>query len=87
VRHRALRDAIGWSYELLSPTQRSLFEQIGVFVGGCSVDDVAAVVGIAPDRAAAGLGGLVDESLLVGTAVAQRASRFRMLETVREFRA
>jgi predicted ATPase/class 3 adenylate cyclase len=42
---RTLRSAIGWSYELLSPTDRRFFARLGVFVGGGSLAAVEAVCG------------------------------------------
>ena len=36
-RQRTLRDTIRWSYELLEPAERSLFESLAVFVDGWSL--------------------------------------------------
>lgn len=33
-RHRSLRQAIGWSYDLLTAEEQALFRRLGVFVGG-----------------------------------------------------
>jgi predicted ATPase/transcriptional regulator with XRE-family HTH domain len=44
TRHRTLRNAIAWSYDLLTPTEQQVFRCLGVFAGGCTLDAVAAVV-------------------------------------------
>ncbi len=42
-RQRTLRQAIGWSYELLDPPARTLLQRLAIFVGGCSLEAVEAV--------------------------------------------
>lgn len=49
ARHRTLRDAIGWSYSLLSEAEQVLFRRLSVFVGGISLEAIAALV-ISGDR-------------------------------------
>ncbi len=42
-RHQTLRAAIEWSYEMLEPQERALFERLGVFPGSFDADAVAGV--------------------------------------------
>ena len=44
-RQQTLRAAIAWSYDLLDPAERDLFERLGVFVGGWTLDAAEAVAG------------------------------------------
>jgi predicted ATPase/class 3 adenylate cyclase len=59
ARHRALRSTIDWSYRLLDERQRAFFRRLSVFVGGCSLEAIEAIVmpGIqtADDTSKAGL--------------------------------
>lgn len=86
-RQRALRKAIAWSYDLLDEDERKLFQRISVFVSGCTVDAVEAVIGDNPDRIFLSdqLGSLVDKSLLREVDGINGEQRFVMLETLREF--
>jgi predicted ATPase/DNA-binding SARP family transcriptional activator len=76
VRHRALRDTVAWSYELLDPEEQRLFARLAVFSGGCTLESAVGVCDASLDPT----GALIDESLLdrVG-------GRLRMLETIREY--
>jgi predicted ATPase len=48
VRHQTMRDSIAWSYALLDPVQQRLFRRLAVFVGGCSLRALEAVVADEP---------------------------------------
>jgi predicted ATPase/class 3 adenylate cyclase len=43
ARQQTLRDAIAWSYDLLTPDEQSLFRRLAVFVGGCSLEAAEAI--------------------------------------------
>jgi DNA-binding CsgD family transcriptional regulator len=82
-----MRATIGWSYDLLTPTEQTLFRQLAVFVGGCSLEAVEAICGGDDDAAIdvlADVESLVARSLL-RTEVVAGTPRFMMLETVREY--
>ena len=76
ARHRALRDTIDWSVELLDDGEKALFRRLSVFVGGCTIEAVEEVCGGDLDA----LGSLVDKSL-----VRADGDRFGTLETIQEY--
>ncbi len=76
ARHRALRDTVAWSYELLEPEEQHLFARLAVFSGGCTLESAVGVCDAGLDPT----GSLIDESLLERV-----GGRFRMLETIREY--
>jgi predicted ATPase/DNA-binding SARP family transcriptional activator len=77
ARQRTLRAAIGWSYDLLEEQARTLFAELGVFVGGWTLEAAEAVAG--PD-ALDGIAALVDQSL-----VRRDGDRFTMFESIRAY--
>jgi len=87
-RQRTLRGAIGWSYTLLQADERVLYRRLGVFVGGCTLRAVEAVCD-GPSRLGIGateaVEALVQNNLLRRAGPADGATRFVMLETVREY--
>src|SRR5215207_9569124 len=48
ARQRTLRDAIAWSYELLTPNEQWLLRSLSPFEGGCTLELASAVWGIQP---------------------------------------
>lgn len=87
ARQRTLRDTIAWSYDLLAPAERVLFRRLSVFVGGCTLEALAAVCGSDGEpecKLLNGLEALVRQSMLRQEEL-DGAPRFAMLETIREF--
>jgi tetratricopeptide (TPR) repeat protein len=83
-RHRSLRAALAWSYQLLSPELQAFFRQLSVFRGGWTLD--AAVAVCEQPRGLDYLEELRGCSLvLVEEGISE--VRFRLLETLREFGA
>jgi len=83
-RHRTMRAAIGWSYALLAPPEQLVFQRLGVFVGGWTLEMGAAVCDLPTGIVVDALSRLVDKNL-VRRESPPDGGRFRMLETVREF--
>lgn len=84
-RQQTLRALIDWSYDLLDATEKTLFARMSVFAGGWTLA-AAERVG-ADDKVASGLvldllAALSQKSLV---APIEDQSRFRMLETIREY--
>jgi len=84
-RHQTLRAAIDWSYELLSEDERALLGCLSVFVGGFSLAAVAAVCLDGDDARALELIHSLVESSLVVAEDRRGATRYRLLETIREY--
>ncbi len=88
LRHRTLRAAIGWSYELLDAGEQTLFRRLGVFVGGCTLEAAEAVCnadGDLPIDVVDELATLVDQSLVQQEVGKDGEPRFVMLETIGEY--
>ena len=85
-RQATLADTVRWSYDLLEPVERRLFDRLSTFHGGFDADGAAAVMGAeaATVDVDAALHSLADKSM-VSRRSANRRTRFEMLETLRHF--
>ena len=86
-RQQTLLAAIRWSYDHLTPVQQALLRRLSVFVGGWTLDAATAIAGDGHDEYAVLdlLAGVVDQSLVHTQPVAGGATRYAMLETVRQY--
>jgi len=90
-RHQTLRAAIDWSYGLLSSPVQTLFRRLSVFVNGWSLEGAEMICsdeiegdGIRGEDILDLLTQLVNKSLVIAE-TSQCESRYRMLETVRQY--
>ncbi|MGI8551126.1 MAG: ATP-binding protein [Dehalococcoidia bacterium] len=106
TRQQTLRQAIAWSYDLLTEPEKMLFRRLSVFAGGWSLEAAEGVgdrgQGVGDRELGTGnwelgtgartvpetldvLASLVDKSLVLQREQDDGDSRFRLLETIREF--
>ena len=93
-RQRTLRAAMDWSYDLLTPRERRIFERLSVFAGGFTLEAAAFAcltpLALASRRASLdmldSLTQLLDKSLLYRVAAMETGTdRFDLLETLRQY--
>ncbi len=86
-RQQTLRASVDWSHALLTAPERILFRRLAVFMGGFDLDAAQAVAGateVERFQVLDQLSLLVDKSLVVAEN-ATVATRYRLLETVRQY--
>jgi predicted ATPase/DNA-binding winged helix-turn-helix (wHTH) protein len=86
-RQQTLLAAIQWSHDHLSPDEQWLLRLLSVFVGGWTLAAAVRVIGDPVDeyRVLDLLTGLVDRSLVTLERIGDGATRYTMLETVRQY--
>jgi hypothetical protein len=87
-RHQTLRATVDWSYFLLQPIERAVFDRLGVFPG--SFDAAAARAVAAGDDVESwdvldALTSLVNKSMVNTVAGGTGATRYQLLETMRQY--
>ncbi|MDT5146824.1 MAG: hypothetical protein QOC58_1469, partial [Mycobacterium sp.] len=86
-RHHTLRHAVGWSYDILADTEKTVLQRCSVFAGGFDLQSACAIAG-SDERDEYAiievLDALVRKSLLIADRSAGR-TRYSMLETIRQF--
>jgi tetratricopeptide (TPR) repeat protein len=86
-RHQTLRAVMDWSYNLLSPSEQILLRRLSVFVGGWmleAAESVCADEWIEVDDILPLLEQLIVKSLVIVDHT-RAESRYRMLETIRQY--
>ena len=86
-RLQTMRNAIAWSYDLLDPDERLLFQSLAVFANGFTLEAAESVVdaaGMSIDTLD-GIASLVDSSLLREIDQPDGERRFLMLSTIRQY--
>jgi predicted ATPase/transcriptional regulator with XRE-family HTH domain len=86
-RQQTMRQAITWSYELLTPGEQTVFRGLGVFVGGWNAAAAAKALDIPPEVMVATLDTLCAKHLVRLIDGMDGKPRFGMLETIREYAA
>ncbi|HXM56725.1 MAG TPA: BTAD domain-containing putative transcriptional regulator, partial [Candidatus Dormibacteraeota bacterium] len=84
-RHQTMEAAIEWSHELLDSEERILFRRLAAFVGSFCLEAAEAVgtgVEVLPV-----LLRLVDKSMVAAERTASGQTRYRLLETIRDYAA
>jgi predicted ATPase/DNA-binding CsgD family transcriptional regulator len=80
--HRTAHAAVDWSYQLLDRGEQEALSSLAVFVGGC---DAEAAMAVAPGLSLDMLARLVDKSLVTAMQTTGGRTRYRLLETVRQY--
>jgi len=96
-RQQTLRATMDWSYSLLTGPERCLFRRLSVFVGGWTLEAAEVVCGVegplarsipcpqVPDTSMLDLLAQLTAQSLVQTIEQGRTTRYRLLETVRQY--
>jgi predicted ATPase/DNA-binding winged helix-turn-helix (wHTH) protein len=87
ARHRTLRAALDWSFELLPEPERVILRRLGVFAGAFRLDTASAVIAgpdLTPSDIVEGIANLVARSLVTSD-LRGDAARFSLLETMRAY--
>src|SRR5947207_1075895 len=87
-RQQTLRNAIKWSYDLLSTNEQRLFRRLSVFVGGCTLAAVEEAYKALSDVATnvlEGVASLIDKNLLQQVEDVNGEPRRLMFESIREY--
>src|SRR5215207_5227254 len=83
-RQQTLRATLDWSHELLTETERELFRQLSVFVGGFTLDALESVALLDSNQSILdALSRLVDKSLLL--VEQQDQPRYQFLAPIRQY--
>jgi predicted ATPase/DNA-binding SARP family transcriptional activator len=87
ARQQTLKATIDWSYDLCSEPSRTVLRRLSVFSGGWSLDAAEAVVadGTIERSDVAGLLARLVDRCLVERSTAVGESRYRLLETIRQY--
>jgi predicted ATPase/DNA-binding CsgD family transcriptional regulator len=84
----SLREALDWSYDLLTSLEQALLRRMSVFRGSCSLDVAEAVCGgdgVEREEVLELLSSLVNKSLVVAQTLQEVEARYSLLETVRQY--
>ncbi len=84
--HRTLRALVDWSHDLLEPLEARAFRRLGLFAGGCRLDDAERILafdGVASDLVWEVLARLHDKSLVEVDHT--DPPRFSMLQTMHDY--
>jgi predicted ATPase len=87
-RHQTLRATVDWSYELMTATERTVFDRLAVFSGGFTMAAARAVVtgdGVEGWDVVDAVGRLVAKSMVVAEPGAGEHTRYQLLETLRQY--
>jgi len=87
-RHQTLRATVDWSYSMLDDRTRTVFDRLGVFVGGFDAAAAEAVVagdGIEPWDVVDALVDLVGKSMVIAEEDDDGGTRYQLLETLRHY--
>lgn len=87
-RQQTIDAAIGWSYDLCSPDEQHLWEQLSVFSGGFDLDAAEAVCVVTTNISVADtVAGLVEKSVISLRYSEEGGGRYSILEPLRQFAA
>jgi predicted ATPase len=87
-RQQTLRALIDWSYDLLADSERVLLQRVSVFAGGWTLEAAEAVCagdGLDRDDVLDVSTQLVNKSLVVAEREQGQETRYRVLETIRQY--
>lgn len=87
ARHRTLREAMDWSHDLLAADEQRLLARLSVFPAGATLASIAAVCLDGDEIEAERLLERLADASLVEPTDGPRGTRYRLLETVRQYAA
>jgi predicted ATPase/class 3 adenylate cyclase len=85
-RHRTLRGAVDWSFDLLQAAEQRVLARLSVFAGGFTLDAAEAVAADPEMLTIDAVESLVKKSMVVAEVTDEhQRSRYTMLETIRQY--